>query len=82
MTFEVTRIARSDRARSHQRIAAISDEAYRRECTAALSLPDPPEWLVESLVRHYARLMGRGVRASRLLARKQMLALFPDLGVQ
>jgi hypothetical protein len=56
-----------------------SDESYRRECLAALAFPDPPAWLVDSLVSHFMRAHSRGVRASRLLGRKTALALFSDI---
>lgn len=56
-----------------------SEESYRRECLAALACPDPPSWLVDSLVGHFMKAHSRGVRASRLLGRKVALALFGDI---
>jgi hypothetical protein len=52
---------------------------YRAECLRQLSAPNPPADLVASLVRHYQRAMGRGVRASRLLGRKRSIELFADI---
>jgi hypothetical protein len=66
--------------RKSARLPGMTDEdAYRAECLRKLSAPNPPAELVDSLVRHWMRCHGRGVRASRLLGRKAALALFGDI---
>ena|ERR1700677_3110917 len=75
-TTNPLKVAMVNRAELAERNREIE---YRAECLRKLSGPNAPADLVASLVRHYQRAMGRGVRASRLLGRKMTLALFGDI---